>query len=59
MKIQYVRCESENDLRMYPQGFYWYATTDNEDYDGAGTDPFSAVSALADQMERALQPDND
>lgn len=36
----------------YPHG-YWYASTDDGDFDADGPDPLSAVSALVLAMEEA------
>lgn len=55
MKLAWQAPESAADHRMYPHG-YWYATTDDENYDACGPDPLAAITALAAELEKALVP---
>lgn len=54
MRLTFVRCFSPSDLRMHPQGYYWYAVTDDGDHDGSGNDALSAVVDLVEQIEREI-----
>jgi hypothetical protein len=51
MKLEYVRCISPGDLRMHPQGYYWYAVTDDGRHDGSGNDALSAVVDMVESIE--------
>jgi hypothetical protein len=54
MKLSWQEPESVTDKRMYPQG-YWYAFTDDGNYDATGGDPLAAIAALAAELEKALR----
>lgn len=43
-----------NPSRRYPNG-YWYARTDDGDYDADGDTPLNAVTALCIVLEKAVK----
>ena len=51
MKLEMVRCESDADWRLHPQGYYWHAITDDGGFDGSGNDPLGAVVEMTTAME--------
>ena len=42
------------DSPKYPYG-YWYAQTDDGDYDADGTDPLAAITSLVEVLEERLR----